>query len=172
APFYLRAPQRSAASPSRFARAIPALAPRSPALQLLHLFMRCVLAAALTEFAELQTTGSCLLVLGRRIVPLFALAALQCHDLTHKNLPLALGYWPLAFALGQYLFLHPVIAARGWMNCRVALLNDLADGSGAYRPTAFTDSEAQAFLHCHRCDQLNRQGHVVSRHHHLRSRRQ
>ena len=30
--FYSRAPQRSAASPSRFARAIPALAPRSPDL--------------------------------------------------------------------------------------------------------------------------------------------
>jgi hypothetical protein len=43
---------------------------------LLHLFMRCVLAAALAEFAVFQTTRRGLLILGRRVIPFFALAAL------------------------------------------------------------------------------------------------
>jgi hypothetical protein len=38
--------------------------------------MRCVLAAALAEFAVFQTTRRGLLILGRRVIPFFALAAL------------------------------------------------------------------------------------------------
>ena len=45
--------------------------------------MRLVLAAAVTELLELETTGGRLLVLGGGVVPLLALSALQCHNLSH-----------------------------------------------------------------------------------------
>jgi hypothetical protein len=38
--------------------------------------MPCVLAASLAELFELKPTGCRLLVLGRRVIPLFAIAAL------------------------------------------------------------------------------------------------
>jgi hypothetical protein len=44
-----------------------------------------VLAAAVTELLELETAGGRLLVLGRRVVPLLALGALQCDDFPHLN---------------------------------------------------------------------------------------
>jgi len=44
--------------------------------QLLHFFMRRVLAATSAEFLELQPLGRRLPILGRRIVPLFAITAL------------------------------------------------------------------------------------------------
>jgi hypothetical protein len=44
--------------------------------QLLHFFVRRVLAASSAEFLELQPFGRRLPVLGRRIVPLFAVTAL------------------------------------------------------------------------------------------------
>lgn len=42
----------------------------------LHLFMRCVLAATLAELAVFETTSRRFLVLGRRVIPFFALVAL------------------------------------------------------------------------------------------------
>jgi hypothetical protein len=47
-----------------------------PITQLLHFFMRRVLAATVAEFLEFQPFGRRLPVLGRRVVPLFAVAAL------------------------------------------------------------------------------------------------
>jgi hypothetical protein len=44
--------------------------------QLLHLFMGGVLAATSAEFLELQPLGRRLPILGRRIIPLFAITAL------------------------------------------------------------------------------------------------
>src|SRR4051812_39558623 len=52
------------------------------------------------------------------------------------------------------------------------LLNDLCDGSGAYRTSAFADRKAQALLHGHRRDQLDLQRNVIARHPHLGARRQ
>ena len=52
------------------------------------------------------------------------------------------------------------------------LLNNLRDRACAHRVSAFTDGEAQAFLHRHRRDQLDHQLHIVARHHHLGSARQ
>src|ERR1051326_9315053 len=52
------------------------------------------------------------------------------------------------------------------------LLNNFRDRACAHRPSAFADSEPQALLHGHRRNQLDRQRHVVSRHHHLRAGRQ
>ena len=45
--------------------------------------MRGVLAAAITELLELETAGGRLFVLRRRVIALFALTALQCHNFTH-----------------------------------------------------------------------------------------
>ena len=45
--------------------------------------MRLVLAAAATKLLELQAARGRLLVLGRRVIPLLALGALQCHNFPH-----------------------------------------------------------------------------------------
>jgi hypothetical protein len=45
--------------------------------------MHLVLAAAVAELLELETASGRLLVLRRRVVPLLALSALQCHDFPH-----------------------------------------------------------------------------------------
>ena len=47
-----------------------------------------MLAAAVTELLELETAGGRLLVLGRRVIPLLALSALQCHNFPHPAYPL------------------------------------------------------------------------------------
>jgi hypothetical protein len=47
--------------------------------------VRLVLAAAVTELLELQTAGGRLFILGRRVIPLLALSALQCYDFPHSN---------------------------------------------------------------------------------------
>jgi hypothetical protein len=50
--------------------------PNFPITQLFHFFMRRVLAATVAEFLEFQPFRRRLPVLGRRIVPLFAVTAL------------------------------------------------------------------------------------------------
>jgi hypothetical protein len=48
--------------------------------------MRRVLAATAAEFLEFQSLGRRLPILGRRIIPLFAITALQCNDFSgHFN---------------------------------------------------------------------------------------
>jgi len=54
-----------------------AIGTRQSAIVLLGLFMTSVLAATATEFAEFQTVGRCLLILGRHVVPTFAIRALK-----------------------------------------------------------------------------------------------
>jgi hypothetical protein len=58
--------------------------------------MPCVLAAALAELLELKPSRGGLLILGGRVIPLFAIAALQRNYFSHKNQPLALSHWLLA----------------------------------------------------------------------------
>lgn len=53
--------------------------------------MRRVLAARITKLGELQPSRGCLLVLGRRIVPVLALRTLQGNDLAHDTSSLV---WP------------------------------------------------------------------------------
>jgi hypothetical protein len=52
-------------------------------LRLLCFFVWGVLAAAITELLELEAAGGRLFVLRRRVIALFALATLQCDNLTH-----------------------------------------------------------------------------------------
>ena len=54
---------------------------------LLRFLVRLVLAAALAKLLQLKTARSGLLVLRRRVVPLLALSALQCHDFPHFKFP-------------------------------------------------------------------------------------
>jgi hypothetical protein len=55
---------------------------------LLHFFMRRMLAATITEFFEFQPLCRRFPVLGRRIIPLFAITALQRNNLSgHKTAP-------------------------------------------------------------------------------------
>jgi hypothetical protein len=60
---------------------IPDPCPLFPAL--LCFLVRMVLAAAIAELGELETAGGRLLVLGGRVIALFALSALQCDDFPH-----------------------------------------------------------------------------------------
>jgi hypothetical protein len=53
---------------------------------LLRFLVRLVLAAAATELLELQTARGRLLVLGRRVIPLLALGALQCNNFPHSKI--------------------------------------------------------------------------------------
>src|SRR6185437_12836416 len=53
-----------------------------------------------------------------------------------------------------------------------SLLHNLGDGAGADGAAAFADGEAQALLHRHRGDELDGEGDVVARHHHLGARGQ
>jgi hypothetical protein len=54
--------------------------------------MRLVLAAAAAELLELQTARGRLLVLGRRVIPLLALGALQCNNFPHPANPFSLQF--------------------------------------------------------------------------------
>src|SRR5580658_4729201 len=53
-----------------------------------------------------------------------------------------------------------------------ALLDDFADGAGAYRAATLADGKTQTLFHRHRGVQLNLQLYVVPWHHHLRAFRQ
>ena len=52
-------------------------------LALLRFLVRLVLTAAITELLELQAASGRLFVLGGRVIPLFALGALQCNNFPH-----------------------------------------------------------------------------------------
>jgi hypothetical protein len=65
---------------------------------LLHFFMRRMLAAPSAEFLQLQSVRRRLPVLRRRIIPLFAITALHCNDLSGHNH----SSWLLTFS--SYLF--------------------------------------------------------------------
>src|SRR5205809_38744 len=54
----------------------------------------------------------------------------------------------------------------------INLFHDLRNGTCTYCASAFTDSEAEAFFHCDRSDQLDLHLDVVSGHHHLDSCRE
>jgi hypothetical protein len=63
---------------------------------LFNFLMRRMLPAPPAELLQLQPVRGCFAVLGLRIVPLFAIAALQRNDLSgHKNKLLAIGFWLL-----------------------------------------------------------------------------
>src|SRR3546814_1086918 len=54
-----------------------------------------------------------------------------------------------------------------WPTGAPILLRDLADNPRTDGAAAFTDREAQTFVHRDRCDQLDADGDVVARHHHF-----
>jgi hypothetical protein len=57
-----------------------------PIAQLFHFFMRRMLAATAAEFLQFQPLGHGLPVLSLRVIPLFAIAALQRNNFSgHEN---------------------------------------------------------------------------------------
>jgi len=71
---------------------------------LLHFFMRRMLAAPAAELLQLDPVRRRLPILGLRIVPFFAITALQRNDFSgHENSSwlLALSYWLSAFSLSS-----------------------------------------------------------------------
>ena len=65
------------------------------AAPLLRFLMVRVLAAGVAELRELETSGGCLLVFGRGVVPVLALGALKGDDLAHDVSSLV---WPATSA--------------------------------------------------------------------------
>ena len=51
------------------------------------------------------------------------------------------------------------------------LFVDLGHNTGTNRMAAFTDRKSKLFVHCYGSDQLNIQFNIITRHHHLRTRR-
>ena len=47
------------------------------------------------------------------------------------------------------------------------LSDDLGHSTRTNSAATLTDSKAEAFLHCHRVNQLSGDGHIVARHNHL-----
>jgi hypothetical protein len=63
---------------------------------LLVFLMKCVAAAAATVLFELEPVRRVLFVLGRHIIPLFALRALQNNVISGHNTSVVRGQWPVA----------------------------------------------------------------------------
>src|SRR5205814_38943 len=109
------------------------------------------LAASAAELLQFQPLRHCLPVLGGRIVSLFAIAALQCNDLSgHKNQLLAFSSKTKirsfrTACVGQ----EPALcfAKQPPPQPTTALLHNLADGSRPDRVAAFADGKPQALLH-------------------------
>jgi hypothetical protein len=54
---------------------------------LLYFLMPCVLPARIAELRRLKPLRMLAAILGRRVVPVFAIVALQCDDFSHRVLP-------------------------------------------------------------------------------------
>ena len=59
---------------------------------LFGLLMHGVLAVKLAVFLFFKTTGSISFLLGRRVIPAFALRAFQCNDFTHLDSPRRISF--------------------------------------------------------------------------------
>src|SRR5438067_9062130 len=118
-----------------------------------------VFTAASAELLELQSIRSCFLVLRRCVIAALAIAALQYNVIAwHKSIPVR-----------QTLVCRYCDKLKP---CLTLLFHNIRNRTRANRAAAFTNREAQAFLHRNRRDQFNLHLHVVARHHHLHTCRQ
>jgi len=118
-------PDRRSASQRCDATPRLALLPRSCS-QLLRLFVRRVLPAVVAELAELQPLGRLLLVLGRDVVPVLAVRALENDVVAHMvsvlvrsvgsrpghNLLFAVAYWMISVTVPAPTVLPPSLMAN------------------------------------------------------------
>jgi hypothetical protein len=58
-----------------------------------------MLSATATELLKLQTLGSSLFILGRRVIPTLTFTTLKNNIVARHNKPLVLGLWLLVFGL-------------------------------------------------------------------------
>src|SRR5438128_12234516 len=104
--------------------------------------MRRVLPATPAEFLQLQAIRSGFPVLGSRIIPLFAITALQRNDLSGHSAPSFFLCGAGALAREKLCGASLRLDGRGRSSLQL-LLHNLADGSCAHRVPAFADREAQ-----------------------------
>ncbi len=60
----------------------------------------------------------------------------------------------------------------GGQTCALPIFIDITDHTRTYRLATLSDRKPQLLLHRNRCDQVHRDRHIVTRHHHLRPLRQ
>jgi len=106
--------------------------------------MRGVFLAARAKLAELETIRIVTTILLGRVITLFAVTALKGNN------------WTNILLLGSHSILPTF-----------SLLDNFGDDTGTDGQTTFTDGELRTLLQRHRDDQLHRQVHIVTRHHHL-----
>jgi hypothetical protein len=71
-------------------------------------------------------------------------------------------YFRLAFLALLLFWLSPFLAHGEALH-----LLDTRNHTGTNGPATFTERETQALLHGNRCDELDFEGGVIARHHHL-----
>jgi hypothetical protein len=98
--------QRSEIPEAMASRSTLPLIPKPEYLCLLCFLVRRVFTATLTELRELEAAGGRLLVLRRRVVAFFALAALQCDNFPHLFILPDFGAFP------HTAFVEPGLKAR------------------------------------------------------------
>ena len=107
---------------------------------LLRFFMRRMLPASKTELLELQALRGGLTVLGGRIIPLFAVSALQVDDFSgHRSLPIP----------------DLLCGADSCPRPLIFLLQYFRNRSCAHRVSTFADGEAQTLFHRDWRDEFN-----------------
>lgn len=106
--------------------------------------MRRVFLAARAKLTKLKTIRIVTAILLGGVIALFAIAALKRND--RANI----------FLLGSHSTLPTF-----------SLLYNFGDDTGTDGQTTFTNGEFRTLLQSHRHDQLHRQVHIVTRHHHL-----
>src|SRR6202167_1004046 len=90
------------------------------------------------------------------------------HDFANRLIEQAVVVRFEAYAyLVVHLFTAPNSSALDSISTRVPLLQYFRNDAGADRAAALADSEAQAFVHRDRRDQLAKDLDIVARHHHL-----
>ena len=106
--------------------------------------MRRMFPATRAKLAELETIRVVTTILLGGVISLFAVIALKCND------------WTNILLLGSHAILPTF-----------SLFHNFGDDTGADGQATFTDGELRTLLQSHRHDQLHRQVHIITRHHHL-----
>ena len=102
-------------------------------MNLFGLFVTRVLAAAATEFAEFQAIRRGLLILGRRVIPTFAILTLKHNIIAWHNL----------FPISDCQFISaPPASQISNRQLAILLFHNIRNRAGSHRATTFTNSEA------------------------------
>src|SRR5258706_2108021 len=117
--------------------------------KLLGFAMHCVLFTTRTKLTKLETIRVITTILLGGVIALFAVITLKRND------------WTNIFLLGSHSILPTF-----------SLFDNFGDDTGTDGQATFTDGKLRTLLQRHRHDQLHRQVHIITRHHHLHAFRQ